>query len=82
MASCVTLRAGDLGLWLLEGPSANELWCANCHCGQTADIWEALQLLCCSCTPWAFGSWRYFMFVYMFFKKVMQGKLFLQASHY
>lgn len=25
------------GLWLLEGPSADEFWDVNCCCGQTAD---------------------------------------------
>lgn len=35
-----------------------------------------------NCTPWAFGSYFIGLFVYMLFKKVRQGKLFLQASHY
>lgn len=32
-------------MWLLEGPSANELWSVNCHCGQTAGSLEGSPAL-------------------------------------
>lgn len=36
--NCTTsVRAGGLRLWLRLRPSANELWCRNCHCGHAAD---------------------------------------------
>lgn len=43
LGSCITLvRAGDLGLWLLEGPSANELWYAHFVCAQIAIVAKQL----------------------------------------